>query len=96
MKRLTSTIAAAVLLGAPFPANAEDLGRVFTKVSQQSTAPVLAVTRKYVPNNGTKPITLLTLIKCLDQTEAFFNVETKKIQVRNFRLSKRMIKHSGP
>ena len=96
MKRLTSFIAAGVLLVVPFPANAKDLGRVFTEVSQQSNAPVLAVTQKYVPFNVNKPITLLTLINCLDQTEATFNVNTKKLQVREYKLYKGMIKHSGP
>ena len=96
MKRLTSFIAAGVLLVDPFPVNAKDLGRVFTEVSKQSNAPVLAVTQKYFPFNGNKPITLLTLINCLDQTEATFNVNTKKLQVREYKLYKGMIKHSGP
>ena len=91
-----SSVAAALLLAVPAYGNAKDLGRVFTEVSQRSNYPVLAVTQKYVPFNGNKPITLLTLINCLDQTEATFNVNTKKLQVREYKLYKGMIKHSGP
>ena len=95
-KAFASSVAAALLLAVPFPANAKDLVRVFTEVSQQSNAPVLAATQKYVPFNGNKPITLLTLINCLDQTEATFNVKTEKLEVREFNLYKGTIKHSGP
>ena len=97
MRRLpTITAASTVLLAASFPANAKDLGSVFTEVSQRTGVPVLAVTRKLVPFNGNKPFILVTLINCLDQTEAFFNVKTEKLEVRKFKLYKGTIKHSGP
>ena len=97
MKRFTLiAAAAAVLMAAPFPTYAKDLGRVFTEVSQRTDFPVLSVSRKVVPCNGNKPITLVTLINCLDQTEAFFNVKTEELEIRKYKLYKGMIKHSGP
>ena len=93
---MKKTIALAALMLIAGPAVAKDLGRVFTEVSQRSNAPVLAVTRKIVPFNGNEPLTLVSLINCLDQTEAAFNVETEKLEVRQFPLYKGMIKHSGP
>ena len=97
MKRFAPiAAAAAVLLSATLPSNAKSLGRGFTEVSRRSDEPVLAVTRKIVPSNGNKPVTLVSLINCLDQTEAFFNVNTEKLEVRKFNLYKGMIKHSGP
>ena len=86
MKRL-SAITTAVLLTAPIPANAEGLGRMFTEVSQRTDVPVMAVTRTLVPFNGTEPFILVTLINCLDQTEAFFNVNTEKLEIRKFNAS---------
>ena len=93
---MKQAIALAALLLIAGQAAAKDLGRAFNKVSQRSGAPVLAVTRTIVPSNGNEPLTLVYLINCLDQTQASFNVETEKLQVREFPLYKGMIKHSGP
>ena len=94
--RVAASLFGAAALLAAAPAVAQDPGRVFTEVSQRSNFPVLAVTRKIVPFNGNKPLTLVTLINCLDQTEAAVNVKTEKLEIREFPLYKGMIKHSGP
>jgi len=73
------------------------IGTRFTDVDTQSNAPhILAVKTLIVPFNGSNPLTLLTLIDCLNQTHAYYHVNEKKIVVKPFRLYKGMIKHSGP